>query len=710
MDDRDIGRLIGLLIAAAALWGAWTWASANWGRISRTTTSWWSSWSWMLWAASALLVVLLVVRAWAGRRRRRRAAQRESLAEEITRLMPSDWDAKTGLWIRSWRGTSPGIVQIQASLATSTSDLELRRGLQQVLVSRMGPVRLTWPGDDHKSRRKTRWIKAVADTREAASRETGGEDTGVIVRSSLVGLVPTPKVELHDDGVIEIAYGETTRDQSEVWRARVVEQVSARTDSRYRATWDRAKRSVQLAPVPELPAVIEWMNAIQRFRALGLPERWIPYGIDEDGNWVVWEIGPAAPHTIGAGKTGAGKSELTKAVIQAWLLMGGLVAIIDPKRQDFAEFRGRPGVLAVATDLHDRLGLLKALRAEMFRRNAAAELRKLMVDNPDLAGDVPPVSAKQTQLDQVRILLVVDELTQHRKDTEAWLRSLSREEKALQSDVLGIPGEIAQLARAVSMHEWVSMQRNDADNFGDSTQMRDNLPHVTSMGQLSAIGSEMAWGDRYTGRTVVISGPGEGMSNGRRISPTGEPLQIGVAGRFKAFYSATDARRPEFWAEVAKVVPDASRIDLGEVSAAARDVRAAIAALRVVAYGHDADGHESDDQEPVATVTHDEIADKPSQAAPPIPPVSPQTDDGGDDNGATATDLTGRTWEQVRVTDLEVGDVVSLGDLDAVEVVHVAGWSYDEFNGDRVFGITISDGGDEQVLDLSDEEALLRLV
>ncbi len=82
---------------------------------------------------------------------------------------------------------------------------------------------------------------------------------------------------------------------------------------------------------------------------------------------------------------------------------------------------------------------------------------------------------------------------------------------------------------------------------------------------------------------------------------------------------------------------------------------------------------------------------------------------GDDDNGATATDLTGRTWEQVRVTDLEVGDVVSLGDLDAVEVVHVAGWGFDEFNGDRVFGIAVLDDGIERVLDLSDEEALLRL-
>lgn len=708
MDDRDIGRLIGLLIAGAALWGIWTWASSNWGKISRTVASAWSNWSGALGAAGVGLLLLLVMRVWARRRGRRREAQRDSLATEVARLMPGDWDEKGGLWVRSWRGTSPRVVHVQASLSTSTNDPELRRRLQQILVSRMGPTRITWPGDDHKSRRKARWIKATADTRQASPKDGRGEDTETVVRSALAGLVPTPKVEAHDGGVIEIAYGETTRDQSEVWRARVVEQVSARTDARYRATWDRAKRSVQLAPVPELPAVIEWMDAIQRFRALGLTERYVPYGIDEDGNWVVWEIGPAAPHTIGAGKTGAGKSELTKAVIQAWLLMGGLVAIIDPKRQDFAEFRGRPGVLAVATDLHDRLGLLKALRTEMFRRNAAAELRKLMVDNPDLAGDVPPVSAKQAQLDQVRILLVVDELTQHRKDTEVWLRSLSREEKALQSDVVGIPGEMAQLARAVSMHEWVSMQRNDADNFGDSTQMRDNLPHVTSMGQLSAIGSEMAWGDRFTGRNVVINGPGEGMSNGRRISPTGELLQTGVAGRFKAFYSAMDARRPEFWAEVAKMVPDASRIDLGEVSAAARDVKAAIAALRVVAYG--ADGQESDELPPAATVTHDEEAANPSQAAVrPIPPVSPQADDGGDDSGATATDLTGRTWEQVRVTDLEVGDVVSLGDLDAVEVVHVAGWGFDEFNGDRVFGIAVLDDGIERVLDLSDEEALLRL-
>lgn len=708
MDEDDYARLIGLGVAAAVLWGAWWWLSSNWSRIARTVASWWGSW----WPAIAIvvagLVVLLVVGAWARRRRRHRAAQWSSLAEELGRVMPADWEAKAGLWVRRWRGTSPRVVHIKLSLSTEAGAAEWRRQIHKLLMSRIGPLSVEWPGDDHRSRRKARWIKAQHRAEKTdAGQDASGSVTAEKVEGLVAGLVPSPKVSVDDQGSIDIRFGETTRDQSEIWRGRVVEQVSARTGVRYRAVWHRDERRVQLTPVPELPPVIEWAAAVARFRELGLGEQYVPYGIDEDGNWVAWKVGPQAPHSIGAGTTGSGKTELTKAVIQAWLLMGGLVAIIDPKRQDFAEFRGRPGVMAVATTLEDRLALLEALRAEMMRRNAAAELRKLMADNPHLAGDIPPVSAEQLQLDQVRVLIVIDELTQHRKEAEAWVRALSKEEKALRADVLGIPGEFAQLARAVSMHLWVSMQRGDAGNFGDSTQMRDNLPHVNSMGQLSAIGSEMAWGDRSTGSNVVIGGSGEGMSNGQRISPDGELLQMGVPGRFKAFYSARDARDPALWEQVAAVVPDATRIDLGAVSGAARDVRAAIEALRVQAYAA-ADGA-ADDVDASATdplVTHD-VSTHGSSAAPLIPPVSPPT--APVDDRRLETDRAGHTWEQVGIADLEVGDVVSLADLVAVEVVHVAGWHVDDFDGERVFGLTVQDAGVQRDLDLSDDEAVQRL-
>ena len=705
MDDNDIGKLLGLGLLAAAALSAWAWVSANGKWIGRTAGAWWASWAWLIAVVVMSVLVLLIVRAVLRRRYRWRRDQWVSLGEATARLMPADWP-KEGLRVRRWRGTSPRAVDIRVSLSSSTTDTEWRVQMRKLLVSRMGPVSISWPGDDHKSRRKPRWINAVSQPAEEAG-ESGSKDklTPEGIESELAGLVPAAKVTINE-GVIEVAYGPTTRDQSEIWRGRVVEQISARTQSRYRASWDRRTRTLRLDPVPEFGGPIDWKKSIEKFQALSLSDRYVPYGIDEDGHWVAWNVGPQAPHSIGAGKTGAGKSETTKSVIQTWLLLGGLVAIIDPKRQDFAEFRGRPGVLAVATTLSDRLALLRALRDEMHRRNAAAELRKLLEDNPDLAGDVPRVSEEQRRLDQVRVLIVIDELTQHRKEAEAWVRGLSKDEKAVQADVLGIPGEFAQLARAVSMHLLVSMQRGDAGNFGDSTQMRDNLPHVFSMGQLSAIGSEMAWGDRLTGSTVVVGSTGEGMSNGLRISAAGEILQMGVPGRFKAFYSQRDAREPELWARVAEVAPDASRIDLGEVSMAARDVKAALQALQQRAYAGVAQDVDAGGGDP--SVTHDVATHGPSEAAPPIPPVSPPSDE-SDGRPQQATDLAGRTWEEVRVTDLEVGDVVSLADLECVEVVQVSGWGYDEFNGDRVFGITVLDGGTESVLDLSDEEVLLRL-
>ena len=60
-------------------------------------------------------------------------------------------------------------------------------------------------------------------------------------------------------------------------------------------------------------------------------------------------------------------TETMKAVVDSLLLQGALVAIIDPKQQDFAEYLGRPGVVCVATDIADQVGALVDIEAEMMR-------------------------------------------------------------------------------------------------------------------------------------------------------------------------------------------------------------------------------------------------------------------------------------------------------------------------------------------------------
>ena len=291
-------------------------------------------------------------------------------------------------------------------------------------------------------------------------------------------------------------------------------------------------------------------------------------------------------------------TETMKAVVDSLLLQGALVAIIDPKQQDFAEYLGRPGVVCVATDIADQVGALVDIEAEMMRRTAAKALARLIKQFPTLARDENARNSAdrrlpaQAAIDEVPLILVLDELTQHVAQVQEWWRSLAPAakarwgaEKSRQAPMLTIPASIVRLARSIKIHMLIGVQRPDAGNFGGSTTMRDNIKHMASMGQQSRIGSEMQWGDGRTGSEVQISHPGEGVSNGLRLnSRTGEQLGRGVPGRFKAWYVADTAETDDFWAKVAAVAPDATLVRLPHVSDAARDPVAAGAALRAKAY------------------------------------------------------------------------------------------------------------------------------
>lgn len=284
--------------------------------------------------------------------------------------------------------------------------------------------------------------------------------------------------------------------------------------------------------------------------------------------------------------------------LNSLLLAGCLVAILDPKKKDFAPYLGRPGVICVATTVEDMVGALIDFRAEVDRRAAAASARGIEDQYPHLRQEGPPPAL--SVIDQVPLIIFFDELSVFVDAVDAWWRTLSKDQRleewgtsSSSPPFLLLPGQIVALARAIKIHMVVGTQRADAKNFGDATTMRDNLAHMSSLGEQSAIGSEMQWGDRSTGRDVVITDDvgGTGVSNGLRISPEGRRLGRGLPVRYKAWFSgdADDpgcvARSEEFWAEVAAVAPDASLVRLPHVSDGARDPVAALRLLRAQAYG-----------------------------------------------------------------------------------------------------------------------------
>lgn len=703
-DDNLFGYYIWLGVAALALFflGPKAW-NAVVGKLPEVT-AFAKEWAWIAVAVGLGLVAFVVARVWAHVRARRRAERVAILAARLERVMPAEWAAQKHLRIRRWAGATPRVVRVDLPPVCRDDDPAWRIEVVRAASSVMGalaPVR--WPDGGRQRRIELRRRPAgdmASDAGQDASTQTDQ------VTTALAGLVPSPRVSVDDlpsGRRITVRFGETTRDQSPQWRHRVTEQISARTGQRWRPRWDRASRTVTFEPVPELPAEIRWADTAAAVRALAPGRLLAPYGVDELGRWVCWEIGDRAPHTLVVGETGTGKTETLKAMALSALAAGCLVAICDPKLgKNYAEFLGRPGVVALAGSIEDLAAALLDLTDEMKRRLAAHSLREVLDQHPGLADQFP--LPETSAVDTVPLIIIIDEVTQMNADLRSWWATVDKEDRPLwgaaetarQPPVLHLPGQFAQLARSIKMHLIAGMQRGDADNFGDSTQMRDNLPHRVSMGATSPISSEMIWDDRAVGSMVEIASIGEGVSNGIRVNTDGT-LEYAGPSRFKAMWTADTAKSEEFWAQIDHVVPDASLVALPRVSAASKDPAAAAAALFERAY-HGITGSSAD----VATRgdTGGITADAQVQTSTPKLTVVREPD--------PEVDGSGLSWEYVLPTALGAGDLVQLGECESALVEELIGPQTDEFSGDEVFRIAVVVAGESQIVDLGDEELVYR--
>lgn len=629
-DDTAVTVILGAVLAAAAVPAAlvvvhnWAmpWLKSSSSSAAKALTTWWDANWWLVafWAAAA--AGLLVYRQWIRRRTRARQDRWSILAAGLAKVMGGGWDPAQHLRVRGWRGTRPVVVRTAMTGHTPVTDREWRLTVSAAARQLLGTIEpIRWPeaaAGGTTSWRRLPWLtlraavpppgwrRVVTALWKRMLRRGDGDDPGPggspeaaaaeleeRLVATLAGLVPRPRPRV-GEGRIVVGYGETTRDQSPAWRARVVDQVSARLGCTYRAIWDRQARRFSLEPVPALPHPIPWAERTAVLRTLDTG-RWVAgYGTDENGDIVAWEPGDREPHALFSGDPGTGKTESMKALIDTLLLLGCMVAIIDPKQRDFAEYLGRPGVVCVATAVEDQVGALVDLDAEMMRRTAASALRRLERQYPHLEDGRYHAAGRPAQaaIDEVPLIVVLDELTMHTQQVQEWWQRLAPPqraawgaEKSRTAPMLLLPARIVALARAIKIHMLIGVQRPDASNFGGSSTMRDNVKHMASMGSQSPIGSEMQWGDRRTGSEIEVEHPGEGISNGLRISPqTGARLSRGTPGRFKAWYAADTAETEEFWAAVTEVAPDASLVRLPHVSDAARIPSAAADALRRRAY------------------------------------------------------------------------------------------------------------------------------
>ena len=560
-----------------------------------------------------VLAGVLIVR----RVRRIRDGERERLITPLRNVMPDGWDHEHHLRIRRWRRfAAPRVVLIWLTPRCEDSNPEWRTALTRILAERMGgriePIR--WPKAGQRRRLfrpELRRIVVRAGGGGTADSPAGTVDADEQANAKIVdtlsaalsGLVPKadPTVEVLPDGrpVYVVAYGETTRDLSPAWRARVLEHSRARLGVPLRSEWDRKSRLVRLHVVPKLPKVIYWLEEWDKFQAeLQVPDeerrRIFPYFTDEDDRKGAWEAGNRAPHALVTGITGGGKTQLMQAIAACALLLGWLVAVVDPKKE-WAGLLGKPGVLAVANEPKDRVGLTSDLLGEVRRRNAADALRKLQHQAGITTAAAPPMA----RFDDIPILLIFDEMAMNATDIQAWWSRLPKDVKEEEygtsqkaAPMLNDPARLSFLARSADIHGLHGLQRGDAPFFGDSTAMRDMLGHRAQAGKADPIGSEQQWGDRWTGSTVEIEHEGEGLSNGSRFD-NGNRIEGAFApGRAKFWYPKGVFESDEFWKRVEDAQQHwhhpagaAAEFPLPSVSAESRDPAAAIEQLMRIAYG-----------------------------------------------------------------------------------------------------------------------------
>lgn len=163
---------------------------------------------------------------------------------------------------------------------------------------------------------------------------------------------------------------------------------------------------------------------------------------------VYWDL-RTEPHGIAVGTTGSGKSQTVQLAMLQLALSGFQLVLIDPKRVEFSQWVGRPGVLTIATDIEDQIEALETAQREMQRRYD--EMVSAGVNHIDLlpAALRPP-----------RVLVVVDEVVELLSPIKARTDE-AKEINDLKGRASVAIGSILRLGRAAGVHLLLAGQRAD---------------------------------------------------------------------------------------------------------------------------------------------------------------------------------------------------------------------------------------------------------
>lgn len=269
----------------------------------------------------------------------------------------------------------------------------------------------------------------------------------------------------------------------------------------WRATWDMTASTVafELKPtLPEfvyptpVPEVTSLEQAVAQYR-----QTRFDFGVDLDMNPQQWN--PLdSPHSLVAGKTGAGKTVFLRTLTTQAARRGWAIVLVDFKGGSYSDLVDWPNVHIVSSDPYDSIATIHRMYALMNDRNARGRWDQRVWDN------------------NVPYLIVIDEFTQLTEVIKRIWANTKPKGGPKDPPTLTELGELARLCRTARMHLVVGMQRPDADFL--NTETRDNFGNKVSVGPISRIAADMLFENAYTGRYVPRI-KGRGVATGTHQEP-----------------------------------------------------------------------------------------------------------------------------------------------------------------------------------------------
>lgn len=440
----------------------------------------------------------------------RREASRGRFAAFLQSELGSDWNPE-GLRVRKYKEGTPRDIDLQYQARQPDHDPEWRAHLTDAVRQRMGvdEIKATWKP----KRNRVRMLGIIVVlTALSKARTRAIERIRLVLQPLFRGVelnVAVPTWSEEDELMptrIELAYGVTSVDGSDLWVRRVEAMAGLKLGNRWRASFDPTRDTGYLEPRPVLPSNVPHpgielytgMTEASPF-PVDLKSPTLYYGIDENGKPRGWKLGKTStmPHGLFIGPTGGGKTTVLRSLIVGAVAQGIPVFAADPKMIELTPFYGFPGCYIASTP-EEIATMIESMEGLMYARYDAIK------KNPAAADTFSPV------------LFILDELL--------ILRQVLKRHHAKTVGRGTPPGfesiaALAALARSAKINLAIGVQRPDASLFDDGA--RDNFRQRLSLMRLSPQGSEMLWGSRYVGVDLP-------MVQGRAMaSPDGDnPVEI----------------------------------------------------------------------------------------------------------------------------------------------------------------------------------------